>query len=434
MVMHLPESCERPSVTFGNTRMVGLPKCPSRCKGLFMMLIQAFILISVEIKAQKVDQFPLRTDPLWKRVETFTALTLGNHWNEGTIMWHVIFPPAGHERPIIGAQADLLDATSEMLAAYSYRFAITDDPEDQQMADRIFEGILKLERVTGEPGLVARAFNRTDTALWHEEALWFHEWHASETMPGYRWLGDLSVDKFTSLLFGVGIYWEICADSLQREKAEALVDRFVGRVVDHNYKLVDPDGKMTLWGNFCPNLPHQPLNSLLMLMGLKVAYQMTGIERFHAAYHMLIDRYQYDDHQIHSKVIWPPEWRLVGDDYHATRALYMLMRYEEDPDLLNKYRMNLNRHWFVWKDMEYTWESSIWYVMAYQVLTGEQVVKGRFEQIIRDMWGFERQSREWKIPTSDGYKLVESEHERSASAMIRNYWFGRYHQIIDPKW
>ncbi|MCB9206309.1 MAG: hypothetical protein H6611_03165 [Ignavibacteriales bacterium] len=51
---------------------------------------------------------------------------------------------------------------------------------------------------------------------------------------------------------------------------------------------------------------------------------------------MLIDRYNYDDHQINAKIIWPEEWRNPGDDYHAARSLYMLMRYETDRSLLIK--------------------------------------------------------------------------------------------------
>ena len=43
------------------------------------------------------------------------------------------------------------------------------------------------------------------------------------------------------------------------------------------------------------------------------------------------------------------------------------------------------------------------------------------------MWGFERNTNEFKIPQEDGsFKIVESEEERTAAAMIRNYWFGRY--------
>jgi len=391
-------------------------------------------LCSIHSIAQKVHRFPEKNDPLHVKVDLFDKLMLGNHWNEGLIMPHVIFPPAGLDRPVVGSQADCLDATSEMLAAYSYKYAITRDPKDREVANQIFEGILKTEKVTGVPGLVARCFYKSDKSLWHER-LWYPEWHQSEAMPGYRWLGDLSVDKFTSIFYGVGTFWEICADEAYKQKAAGFLDRFSGRIVDNNFKLTDLDGKMTLWGNLCPDLPHQRLNSLLMLMGLKVVHQISGKERYHAAYRMLIDHYHYDDHQINSKVLFPEEWRNAGDDYHAARALFMIMRYEKDQSLLIKYRMNLNRHWFDWKSMDLSWESSIWFIMVYQVLTGETVISDELKQVIKEMWGFTRTKKEFTIPQADGTsKTTASEEEGSAAAMIRNYWFGRYYGLTDPKW
>lgn len=385
--------------------------------------------------AQKVNKFPKKRDPLHVKVDMFDKLMLGNHWNEGAIMQYVVFPPAGLERPVIGPQADCLDPTSEMLAAYSHKYAITKDPADKEIANKIFEAMLKLEQVTGVPGLVARSFNKTDKPLWHEDVWWYKEWHQSSSMPGYRWLGDLSADKFTSMFYGIGTFFELCADEEYKQKAAGLLDRFFGRIVDHNFKLVDLDGKMTLWGNFCPDLPHQELNSLEMLAGLKVAYHITRNERYNAAYHMLIDRYHYDDLAINAKILFPKEWRNVGDDYHAARSLYMLMRLEDDPDLLNKYRMSLNRHWYDWKDIEFTWESNIWFIMVYKVLTGEDVIDERVKQGIMDMWGFDREKKEFKIPQKNGtFKIVESEYEQTAAAMIRNYWFGRYYGIIEPEW
>ncbi|MDB4583783.1 hypothetical protein N9164_11570 [Draconibacterium sp.] len=399
---------------------------------LFLIFL---ILIRVLSFAQKVNEFPKKTDPLHIKVEIFDKLMLGNHWNEGAIMQYVIFPPAGLDRPIMGPQADCLDPTSEMLAAYSHKYALTKDPKDREIANQVFEAIVKCEKVTGVPGLVARSFNKTNKPLWHEDVFWYNEWHKSTSMPGYRWLGDLSADKFTSIFYGVGTYWEICADDSYKQQASELLDRFIGRVIDNNFKLVDLDGKMTLWGNFCPDLPHQALNSLEMLAALKVTHRITGKERYNAAYHMLIDRYQYDDRAINAKILFPPEWRNVGDDYHAARSLYMLMRWEDDPNLLNKYRMSLNRHWYDWKNLEFTWESNIWFVMVYKVLTGEDIITDRIREGIKDMWGFEREKKVFKIPAGDGkFKNVESEYERTAAAMIRNYWFGRYYGLIDPVW
>lgn len=395
----------------------------------------SLVFLCDSLIAQKVNRFPKKTDPLHKKVELFDKLMLGNHWNEGAIMQYVIFPPAGFDRPIMGPQADCLDPTSEMLAAYSFKYALSKDPQDREMANQIFEAVEKLEQVTGVPGLVARSFNKTDKPLWHEDVYWYNEWHESTSMPGYRWLGDLSADKFTSIFHGVGIFWEICADETYKQRAAGLLDRFIGRVIDNNFKLVDLDGKMTLWGNFCPDLPHQELNSLEMLAALKTTSRITGKERYYAAYHMLIDRYHYDDRAINAKILFPPEWRNVGDDYHAARSLYMLMRWEDDPNLLNKYRMSLNRHWYDWKDLEFTWESNIWFIMVYQVLSEEDILTDEKKQGIKDMWGFERESKVFNIPQEDGsIKKVESEYEHSSAAMIRNYWFGRYYGLIDPTW
>jgi hypothetical protein len=399
-----------------------------------IVCIIAFTLLYGNSFCQKVNEFPDRTDPLHVKVEMFDKLMLGNHWNEGTIMPHVIFPPAGLERPLIGSQADCLDATSEMLAAYSYKYAVTRDPEDRRIANQIFEGILKLEKVTGVPGLVARSFNKTDKPLWHEEALWYHEWHWSSSMPGYRWLGDLSSDKFNSIFYGVGTFWELCADDEYRLEAAGLLDRFIGRIVDNNFKMTDLDGKMTLWGNFCPDLPRQELNSLEILSGLKVAFHITGNRLYQDAYRLLIDKYHYDDHQIMTKVLFPVEWRNVGDDYHAARSLFMVMRLEDDTSLMIKYKMNLNRHWYGWKSMELSWESSVWFIMVYQVLTGEHVFTPERQQVIKDMWGFDRNRAEFRIPEGKGSRIFRSEEEGTAAAMIRNYWFGRYYGIIDKEW
>jgi hypothetical protein len=85
--------------------------------------------------------------------------------------------------------------------------------------------------------------------------------------------------------------------------------------------------------------------------------------------------------------------------------------------------------------MDLSWESSIWFLMVYQVLTENDVFTPARQQVVKDMWGFDRATNEFKIPQEDGtFKVVKSEYERTAAAMIRNYWFGRYFNIIDPKW
>ena len=186
---------------------------------------------------------------------------------------------------------------------------------------------------------------------------------------------------------------------------------------------------MTLWGNFCPDLPHENLNALLILAHLKAAQRVTGSPVFQAGYQRLIAKYKYDDEAILAKVLWPAEWRNGSDDMLAAMAYYHLLRFEENRDQIIKYRMSLNRHWFLWKDGD-----NVFYPMLYQVLTGEKVVDEKTIEKIKNLWGFERKRGRWTIPTPDGPKEVEAEEEGNAVWMLHHYWFGRYYGIIDAAW
>lgn len=385
--------------------------------------------------AQQVTALPDKTAPLHEQIQASEALLHGNHWNEGLYMNHVIFPPAGEQAPVTGNHEDVAGHTAVYLAGCAHRYAVTHDPAVRDLADEVMAAIVNLEKVTGVTGVAARSFYRTDKPLWHEQAFFFPmEWHASTSMPGYRWEGDLSSDKFTDFIYGVGTYWEFCADDAHKQIAADFLDRFVGRCVDYNFKLVDVDNKMTLWGNFCPDLPHENLNALEMLAGLKVAYHVTGKDRYRAAYRRLIDTYHYDEQAILAKVLWPEKWKTPWDDHLAAKALYMVMRYETDPGLLEKYRMCLNRHWYDWKQRDLKKLEDQWYVMLYQVLTGEPVVDERVNAALRGMWGVRRGTSEYTLPAPGGPKTVQSEHEEISSALFRNYWFGRQYGLIVPEW
>ena len=61
------------------------------------------------------------------------------------------------------------------------------------------------------------------------------------------------------------------------------------------------------------------------------------------------------------------------------------MRYETDRSLLIKYRMNLNRHWFDWKNHDFSFEGDIWFIMVYQVITEEEVMN---EKYINEIFSF----------------------------------------------
>lgn len=388
------------------------------------------LLACLSAWTQAVSDFPPKDAPLHVRVDLFDKLMRGNHWNEGLMMQHVVFPPAGKDTPIIGSQEDTPFHTGAYLAALSFRFAVTQDPEVREWADKTFEGILMLEKVTGQPGCVARSFNKTDAPNWHEEAYFFPmEWHESTAMPGYRWMGDLSSDQFTGLVFGLTAYWDLCADDAHKTAAAEFVSRIVGRCIEHNFRIVDSDMKMTLWGNFCPDLPHEKLNALIILSHLKAAEHVHESPVYKTAYNRLITRYHYDDEAILAKVLWPERWRNGSDDMLAAMAFYNLMRFETDANLLQKYRMSLNRHWYLWKD-----DNHPFYDMLFEVLTQEKTVDDDTRAALQAMQGFERTRATFEIPSEAGAERVEAEEEGNATFMILNYWFGRYYGFVDPAW
>ena len=381
-----------------------------------ILIAQLFILPLVH--AQQVNDFPTPDDPLHKRVAMYDALMRGNHINENLFMQHVIFPPVGTEAPMVGSQEDCIEVTGAMLAAYCYRYAVTKDPAHRQQCHDIIAGIAKLEKVTGVSGVFARSLNKTDKPLWHERNHFFPiEWHESTTMPGYRWEGDLSSDKFVDLCYMLGLYHDMAADEEHKAIVAGILDRFVGRVVDYNFKLVDVDNKMTLWGNFSPDIPHQPLNALEMLAALKTTHRITGKERYRAAYHRLIDEHGYADEL-------------------ACKSYFQLFPYETDPSLLNKYTMAINRHQYTWAQLEYKHHGEIWFPMVYAALTGDRsVVTPAVLEALQNMEGFQRVTSTFPVLQPDGSTVrVESEHENNAAEMIRNYWFARYYGFIDETW
>jgi len=401
----------------------------------FTVFSMATLAIGLGSLAERLTVEPNPGDPLSVRIDVLDRLVHANHWNEGLYMPCVIFPPAGIDRPVVGNHEDVAGHTAMYLAACAHRYAVTQDPTVRALADEVMNAIVQLETVTGVPGVAARSFYKTDMPMWHEQAYFFPlEWHASTTMPGYRWEGDLSSDKFTDFVYGIGTYWEFCADDEHKLIAAAFIDRFVGRCVDHNFKLVDVDNKMTLWGNFCPDLAHQPLNALEMLAGLRVAYRLTGKDRYLAAYHMLIHEYHYDDQAIMAKVLWPEEWKTSWDDHLAAKSFYMLMRWEDDPDLLRKYRMSLNRHWYDWEKAKPLRGAETWYVMLYQLLTGEPVMDAEREAAIRNLSALQRGTGTFSVPTENGVQSVKSDFEEVSSQAFRTYWFGRQYGFIAPDW
>jgi hypothetical protein len=261
-------------------------------------------------------------------------------------------------------------------AGECFAFAATGDENARTRAKAAFEALRFLGTVTqGGPhapprGFVARSIlpasgpdpNRQDSAE-HDrrmretrDRLWKDlspRWPLSADGKWY-WKADTSSDELDGHYFFYGVYYDLVARSDEEKRpVRQHVAALTSHLVDHNFQLVDHDGKATRWGVFDPqNLNHNPnfreergINSLSMLAYLKVAAHITGDAKYDQAYRTLIQDHAYDQNVMIPKSNAGPGAGNQSDDEMVFMNYYGLLRYEKDPALRRKYLIAFHNHW-----------------------------------------------------------------------------------------
>ncbi len=235
--------------------------------------------------------------------------------------------------------------TGVYLMAQSYRYAVTKDSGALELARRSAKAMLKLLSVTGIPGLTARCVRKKgDIAYCGTMPKWYD---AGE----YDWLGDVSSDEMVGHFSSLAVFYELCAND--EEKAE--IGKYLCAVVDHilenNYKLRDADGKYTRWGNWNPDdinrndfwSDEHGTNALEMLAFLKVAYRMSGDEKYNTEYLKLIKEEHYAINTMFCKI---PDGHTVHiDDALCFLVSVPLLMLETNPDIRQCLLIGMREHW-----------------------------------------------------------------------------------------
>jgi formylglycine-generating enzyme required for sulfatase activity len=365
------------------------------------------------------ESYPFPGRPWAERAERIEAEVRATHLYDGHILPDVLLPPEGPADHISGNQEDGMNCTGPFLAALSYKFAVTRDPNDRERAKEVALGIERMEQVTGVPGCFSRSYYRGDKPVELTERYFFPgEWHWSNVFPKTRWLGDPSSDSLTALLEGSALYFDLAADEAEKRRVAALVDRVMTRFVTHNMRLTDVDGKMTLWGDYCPESEIQHLNALLALSHLKVAHHMTGKGIYDRAYRRLIDKHRYHERAIRAREFYGPGVDAAPwDNSLGLTGLYFLMKYETDRRLLGFYRASLERY------RDYLRDHKVHeFDLMLQVLSSDvpQVTEKTYQYIAA-----------WK--EAGRQKGPEGTWQASGHHYLRIYWMGRYYGLIGPK-
>lgn len=169
----------------------------------------------------------------------------------------------------------------------------------------------------------------------------------------WYWKTDTSSDELDGHYFLYGLYYDLVAKTEEekqrvREHVAALTDH----LLEHNYQLVDHDGKPTRWSIFNPEeLNHnrdwwqeRGMNSLSILAYLKVAHHITSEARYQRAYRYLIDQHGYGMNTLIVKSHLGPGAGNQSDDEMIFMNFYGLIKYETDPDLRQKYLLSFHNH------------------------------------------------------------------------------------------
>ena len=251
-------------------------------------------------------------------------------------------------------------------AGECFAYAATKDPKAKKRAKDAFEALRFLCVVTqgGDPpalpGFVARSILPTDgwnpneehytrekdlhTKL-HGDALWkvIHpRWPTSADGKWY-WKCDTSSDELDGHYFFYGVYCDLVADTDdEKQRVREVVAGLTDHLVEHDFNLVDWDGKPTRWAIYSPKdlnnnpawFPERGLNSLSILSYLAVAHHVTGDQKYANAFTTLVNDHGYAMNLMYPKLQFGPGSNNQSDDEMAFMSYYSLVRYA--PNLVVK--------------------------------------------------------------------------------------------------
>ncbi len=259
--------------------------------------------------------------------------------------------------------------TSNYLAMESFRFAVTKSEDAREKARKAFGFLKLLQEVTNTNGFFARTIVPVDwRSNVHDANRRYSEKEVAEELikdPRYKpvevrwrkskdgkwlWKGDTSSDEMCGHMMGYYFYYELAAD----EKEKEIIRRHVALIVDYlianNFNFIDVDGTKTHWGVWSPkNLNHDPewkpdqsQNSMEMLAFLKLAYYMTGDNKYQQHYMQLINKEHYLEN-MKNVINQNPAW-LIYFDVTLQAYLYpILLNCEKDSGLLSFYKTHINK-------------------------------------------------------------------------------------------
>lgn len=276
----------------------------------------------------------------------------------------VTLPKAGDKSEIIRTDSDNDGLWTSMYGAGEcFAYAATKDPVAKDRAERAFEALRFLQKVTQDgaikppKGYVARTILPTDgpdpnvgriesdkrqresgDSIWK---VYEPRWPKSGDGNWY-WKSDTSSDELDGHYFFYPAYYDCVADTdEEKERVREVVRDLTDHLITHDFNLVDIDGTPTRWSVYNPEAlgndvnwwPERGLKSLSMLSYLAVAEHVTGDSKYADISRKLQDEHHYHTNAMIYKIHFGPGSGNQSDDEMAFMCYYNLMKYSKDEAL-----------------------------------------------------------------------------------------------------
>lgn len=237
-----------------------------------------------------------------------------------------------------GAFADGCFFTGLYLASQAYRAASDPDSDALGEVRSGLQGLHALMKVTDRPGLLARHFSPIGTVRGNN-------WHGSSTLSNLTWRADVSKDQYAGFIHGLGVTLAVLDDPELREDIAALSTAAVDFLVEHDFRIVDIDEKVTTHGNLSKRVWGLPigLNAALVLAIAKVAAVSSEQGKYVAIYDRLVREGYACATQAAYLTSLDGGRRVNAHTHYLSLAVLLLL--EQDEDILAHYRTTESCMW-----------------------------------------------------------------------------------------
>lgn|GEM_PF-25685 len=276
--------------------------------------------------------------------------------------------------------------TSMYLVGEMFRYLVTHDAGAKENYYESFDAMERLFTLSGIPGLFGRCIERRGLEEFKEEyrqnieTYWYpgyartpSSWHHSPD-SAWDWRGSSSSDQAVGQFFSLTLVAQYTDDPQLKERAVGLIDQLAGYILDNGLRLIDVDGRPTLWGLWGPEY----VNRFPDMVGDKKLYSSNIISFLQTA------------------------WHFTGKEKYKDKAMELLYRYHylqnltrpvrgigQAPDTADAWSKELSGGWNNSDDEMYF--LAYWGLFPYAL---DKTLQTQFGEAIRDHWDYKRSAKD----------------------------------------